>query len=30
MTSVLSYNTESIKNRGEIENLNFKIKKKTL
>ena len=28
MTSVLSYNTESIKNRGEIENLNFKIKKK--
>ena len=27
MTSVLSYNTGSIKNRGEIDNLNFKIKK---
>ena len=27
MTSVLSYNTGSIKNSGEIDNLNFKIKK---
>lgn len=27
MTSVLSYNTGSIKNRGEIDHLNFKIKK---
>ena len=27
MTSVPSYNTESIKNREEIDNLNVKIKK---